>query len=603
MRELCLALVLLTAGLAGCIGGDDAPVDASSAASPKAALPDDLTMERGELVERNRTTAVWAWNGTISGAEDPVYDDSVGALASAFEIPADTPVSLSIEFARSETPGDIEVEVFDAEGERWCFEDGPEGRCAGYLAPRSEPETWQVKLSPEGDVETSFDVTLTLRTLPPLPDTRPEGSLPLDVENATERGDSYVLWDGAELEPADGECTPSTCDRVLVNLTQPVPGPLTISIEWEGQDEDWDEPDVANYLGATRLRMSLEVHRNGKLLVDGSESSHYAATAVIEAPRPGTYEVLVRGERGTGTYMGAATLGDAPRHEAVSPTGEIHEDEAVPDLVMLPPDHVQISTPVPRSTEPVNDRTNPGCGPDETLEDQHRRCLRFAGILGNQGNGPFELRLGVEEAFTQIAGGADWDQAIYDEDDEIARRLSAGPANYHPVHGHFHLRALVDTQLYPIDKNGERGEPIGPGQKTGFCIIDGGLIDARQPGATPYAYDGRGCCYIAGTCQLDMLYTDEFTMGMTEGWYDIYPWYRADQYLEITGVEDGVYELVSVINPNQQLLELNAYNNEASTLIRITGNEVEMLEQRTQADVGPHPDADWGYAAQQEEGG
>ncbi|MGB0652639.1 MAG: lysyl oxidase family protein [Thermoplasmatota archaeon] len=430
-------------------------------------------------------------------------------------------------------------------------------------------------------------------------------------EIALETSATTALWQGGTLAappmdatfnffvPTGGDREPCSedapCEWVPITVPEGAVGPMTVAIEWEGQDEEWT--NAFGYLGATNVFMWLDVFRDGDLVAAGRSSSHYAATAVVADPQPGVYEARVMGDRGTSSYLGSVTFGERPWMAEGIPTEDVPAGEAWPDLIMLPPDHVQISTPLPRQTEPVNALVNPGCGPDETAESLDRRCLRFAGILGNDGNGRFELRT----PDTGLAGlpttGIVWEQVLYDEVGSPLRRVDAGPADYHVVHGHFHVRALVDTQLYPLDEEtGERGDPIGPGLKTGFCIIDGGLIDMRDAGAVPYEYNGRGCCYYVGFCQLDASEREDFFMGIMPGWYDIYPWYRADQYIEITGVPDGLYELVSVINPDQHLLELDVTNNEASTVIRLTGNDVEMLEMSTQADVGPHPDATWGYA-------
>lgn len=442
----------------------------------------------------------------------------------------------------------------------------------------------------------------------------------VDASQAWRAGEA-LLWTGAELAGPDfrdeevlptaltglgqAPCDAGRCERVPFTVSEPI-DLLTVAIEWEGQDED--HVAAGNYIGLPRVMMDLRIEQAGKVVVDGRESSHYAGVARMEDVAPGDYEAVVAVHWGTSTYQGSIAAGERPQMFGSTVTGGADAadgagdangagDALLPDLVMLPPDHLTISTPIPREAEPVLSQAAPGCGPDELAEDQDRRCLRFAGILGNDGDGPIELVLAQDEALLSPALGADWRQRIHHEDGEVEETV-VGSAAYHPVHGHYHILDFVETKLYHFDEeHGARGDETRYGRKTGFCIIDGGLIDQRDPGAVLPRYFGGGCCYMFGFCQLDMTRGEEFIMGVSAGWYDIYPWYRADQYVEITGLPDGTYELVSRINPVQNLVETDVHNNEASTVFRLSGDEVETLSMATQADVGPHPDAAWDEGA------
>ncbi len=366
---------------------------------------------------------------------------------------------------------------------------------------------------------------------------------------------------------------------------------VAISIEWEGQDESYDLGNgPAGYLGSANLALDLVILRDGVQITDGVESFHYAGVAILHDPEPGAYAAEVVARWGTGSYLGVVRIQDP------NPGSDVQKHAlGLPDLVMLPPDHLTFEQPLLAQASLALSAISPGCGPDEFVEDQELRCLRFAGILGNQGPGDLETRLQYDEAVRSTLGSGNWEQRIFLPEGE--ETITIGPAQYHAVHGHYHILDFVDTHLYAYDEEtGTRGDELGTGRKTGFCIIDGGLIDPLAP-AVPPKYHGNGCCYLAGLCQLDMATNPHFVMGMSAGWYDIYPWWRADQYVEVRGITDGTYELVSVINPDGLLREGNQANNEASTVFRLTGNTIEMLSQHTQADVGPHLDADWGYGA------
>ncbi len=415
-------------------------------------------------------------------------------------------------------------------------------------------------------------------------------------------GPDHVLWQGGRLVAPDATeeqqlsgflspvprpaCTPTRCESVPFTLPDGTNGSVVVSIEWEGQDEVYNS--VGNYMGGPRLKMDMWVTREGALAAEGRESGHYAGVAILSDALPGNYSVEVAAAWGTGTYYGSiARLIPPP------PTPDAPEVGLMPDLIMLPPDHLTLDLPIANQAAPALELVDEGCGPDELAEDQDLRCLRYAGIIGNQGDGPFELVLSYNEAAASATGSGHWDQVIYDRSG-AAKRTPAGAASYHAVHGHFHLQALVETTLHQVDDAGERGPSLGDGRKTGFCLIDGGLVDQRRPFAVEPVYFGGGCCYLAVFCQLDMATYDEFYMGIGAGWYDIYPWYRADQYVEVTGLANGLYDLVTVVNPDGVFLESNPDNNEAWTRFRLTGNIVEMLNMTTLATVGPHPDAKWG---------
>lgn len=65
--------------------------------------------------------------------------------------------------------------------------------------------------------------------------------------------------------------------------------------------------------------------------------------------------------------------------------------------------------------------------------------------------------------------------------------------------------------------------------------------------------------------------------GISPGWADVYPWFLADQYIEISGIDDGTYILESVADQADTIEELDETNNRATTLIRICGDAAEVV--------------------------
>ncbi len=432
------------------------------------------------------------------------------------------------------------------------------------------------------------------------------GCLQADPSASLEVPDTGLLldWVGRELQgdentmmtnpppfmdrPPRPACNETNCERTTFEVPPGRPD-VIVAIEWEAQDESYSFDTMpGGYLGSANAAMDLAIYKDGALVYDAPESFHYASVGILQDAEPGQYTAETVARWGRSTYLGSvALIWDDP---APIPEGE----PLLPDLVMLPPDHLTFTVPIGLEADALLGAATPGCGPDEVAEDQELRCLRFAGILGNQGIGDFEANLQYDQAIAATTGDGRWQQRIYLKGggEEVH---PIGRAEYHAIHGHYHILDFVETILYEFDEeSGERGQDTGFGRKTGFCIIDGGLIDPLNPRAEA-KYQGGGCCYLAGLCTLDMISHPYFSMGMSPGWYDIYPWWRADQYVEVSGLADGTYELVSRINPDGLLTEATIANNEAGTIFRLAGDQVEVLEQWSQADVGPHPDANWGY--------
>jgi hypothetical protein len=172
------------------------------------------------------------------------------------------------------------------------------------------------------------------------------------------------------------------------------------------------------------------------------------------------------------------------------------------------------------------------------------------------------------DGFGALTGAAHYTQRIYDGQGGH-RDEAVGPAQFHPGHMHFHYQGFAGNTLYHYDMDAGRGAVAREGQKLGFCFVDLGLYDVRFPGAVSPAYPLTDC--------VDPRNNDGWVSGMSPGWFDVYSWEVPHQYIEISGVEDGVYELVTVANVQQTLIESDSLNNEASIVFRLTGNEVEVL--------------------------
>jgi hypothetical protein len=208
---------------------------------------------------------------------------------------------------------------------------------------------------------------------------------------------------------------------------------------------------------------------------------------------------------------------------------------------------------------------------DEAVEQGARRCLRFANRVGNAGEGPLEMRLTGVEAAKAVAGQGKHVQRIHNSDGTYTDR-EAGVANYHTTHEHFHFMNLVEFRLHKYDAVSDtRGERIGGAYKTGICLMDIGLIALGMPHTSLPNWDVT--CFYAGAQQ-------EWNMSLSPNWFDLYGAYNHENYVDITNVPDGVYELVATSNVDGRVAESDVTDNEGSVVIQLKGNQVSVLKER-----------------------
>jgi hypothetical protein len=165
-----------------------------------------------------------------------------------------------------------------------------------------------------------------------------------------------------------------------------------------------------------------------------------------------------------------------------------------------------------------------------------RKVLRFTTTIANIGND--DMRIGNPPNDV----GADNDYWIWD-----------------PCHSHWHYEGYASYDLYDVAN--DVMVPIG--QKTGFCVIDIGTYDRDL--TPPGGCRGYNCGGRLG-------------QGITRGCYDTYHSALACQWIDITGVADGVYDVIVTTNPDGRLFELDYENNSATVRVRIEGDSVTLAE-------------------------
>lgn len=365
-----------------------------------------------------------------------------------------------------------------------------------------------------------------------------------------------ITWQGAHVEagatPAPEACTSATCDAFTFRLDVPDgywqdDQGLEVSIRWQIEQDDfelylYDEDDdlVASSTGSFSTAEGV--------LVPQAPSGEYTAVVVPLTVDDSAYEGLAELELST------------------DPT----DGPLLPNLVSKPPHDLHIVAPVFYATGTpleVAGQRPVSCYPDETAEDGPRRCLRFSNTVVNDGDGNLEARFLTEGA---AQGPVDQDsqrlvQRIYHGDGTYHDR-QAGHYEFHEAHGHVHYEGFAQHWLYHADN----GTLAREGAKNGFCMEDVAHGSWAQQGNGPRTYSFPACNVPTG--QDDQ--GSWMVQGISKGWADIYTWDLPDQYIDITGLPDGCYELVTEADPGETFVEKTRDDNTASVLLEIHGSTV-----------------------------
>jgi hypothetical protein len=110
-----------------------------------------------------------------------------------------------------------------------------------------------------------------------------------------------------------------------------------------------------------------------------------------------------------------------------------------------------------------------------------------------------------------------------------------------PCHGHYHLKGLATYRVLTLG-----GRQVAKTYKQGFCLRDD---TPRSSTAGPGKF----------TCDYQ---------GLSAGWQDTYDKSLDCQWVDITGVAPGTYNLEITVNPKRLLPESNYGNNKV--ILRIT---------------------------------
>jgi Lysyl oxidase len=367
-----------------------------------------------------------------------------------------------------------------------------------------------------------------------------------------------MFWSGAvaraNVPPGEiPECAATTCDRfdLVVDLPPGTfrgkPGGVEVSIRWNG---------FGNNLG-------LYVYRDGRRVAASEQGLAVALAASVQIPEApnGTYAVYAAFDRQSVNdrifYQGVAEVERPPMAKPLRPL--------LPDLVVRPQRNATFETPFLDFFEPL---PPPGesCFPSEAAEEGAETCLRFDAIFANVGEGALEMRFALPR--DPASDARQITQRIYSSDGRTFEERSAGEWEFHGAHGHFHYTGFGVSRLWATDGTGARVglQPVRTADKVSFCIIDVELEAFGAKGNGPRTYHATDC--LAPT-ESDAE-NDYLVQGTTPGWSDVYDWFLPDQYIEVTGVPDGVYLLETIADPDDTILEADESNNCGSAYVRLS---------------------------------
>jgi hypothetical protein len=190
-----------------------------------------------------------------------------------------------------------------------------------------------------------------------------------------------------------------------------------------------------------------------------------------------------------------------------------------------------------------------------------RRVLAFQSAVANVGKGAVWIE--GRRKRTQPTMTA-W-QLVRRTDGTVHTLPSAGYMRYDvaPTHSHWHFHPFERYELWK--RGGTRA--LARDHKQGFCFGDRHRL---AHGVAPH--------FRAGDCGLFKPRLLSVQEGTSVGYVDIYPAEYHGQWIDVTGIPDGRYDLVHTVNPEFALRERSYTNNQASVRVDLRGGAVRVLK-------------------------
>lgn len=189
----------------------------------------------------------------------------------------------------------------------------------------------------------------------------------------------------------------------------------------------------------------------------------------------------------------------------------------------------------------------------QVVQKRARFRLGFRSGVHNAGTGPLLIDAGRPSAAQPTMTA---NQVVLHTDGRTIVREGAGALRYtrSPGHRHWHLLRFDDYEL----RRASDGALVRPAQKTGFCLGDRYDVDhftdwPNEPRSTVWRQQ----------CGLDRPGLLRLREGISVGFGDSYDPQLEGQFVDVTGLPAGHYDLVHRVNADGALLESDYENNAA----------------------------------------
>lgn len=179
--------------------------------------------------------------------------------------------------------------------------------------------------------------------------------------------------------------------------------------------------------------------------------------------------------------------------------------------------------------------------------------IRFSNGTANIGRGPLFIYPGTASGTSQPVF-----QRIFLSQGGYRDR-TAGMFVFHPTHSHFHFGAWAQYTIRAVMPGDGIGPVLREGAKTSFCLLDSARYTG--PGSGPTATRQFTAC-------------GNGVQGVSVGWEDLYSRTLPDQWIDITGLAPGEYWLESVVDPKNEIEEVNETNNVGRIKLNITAEQL-----------------------------
>ncbi len=184
------------------------------------------------------------------------------------------------------------------------------------------------------------------------------------------------------------------------------------------------------------------------------------------------------------------------------------------------------------------------------------KLLKLTNSVWNGGFGPLELIGGVDTG----SGTQHVIQRILKDDGEYSEK-SIGEFVFHPGHNHWHLDSFSVYELWTLQPNGMLDQVVATSGKVSYCLRD----IYRSAEAEQIDRAGFTSC-------------SPVRQGLSVGWTDVYQYYLAGQSIDITGLKDGTYALMSIADPFNLIQESDETNNGIVIYLEIREAKVTVID-------------------------